>query len=588
MRFALAFALVLTIATTSAQTPAHPDPAVNEALQKLGAIQKKYEAMRPGDAPTAQALMKELNPIGQRLGKVADKTHPAWTKAATWYNQLNTGIPEKYSNSSAPPDPAIAQIAAELDAFDKKLQAMKPGDTPTGIRYLNELKDVATRINAVTTKSHPSYSAIAKAYNRINQAIADKANETPAGGPGAPAALPPGANPNAEPLLSYQLSTYKRLARQVEGSIENFLGVTDAEALDPNYKSRYLSSMQNYQAQLKKINRPDHPDVARLTVRVNSISNLLDQRISTARGAQQSLGNYQEKLAEIDDRSRANRVPGSISAPFEPSIVTEFIDRARRIKTDSEQDLSYLQTLVGSSFAPDNLQSRIYWQQDRIRTVTENLNHSVANLRATLPHDQSLMEFFRDPKNDKRLVQEGGFAERGKRIGEIVTNIDGAALLFAAIGDAEGQALARTMKSEATALQSELDTRFASMLDSVRMPKKASTDSKLLKVARETLTSGDYEDVYPIEALVINSDIRHLEKKEGDIRSQSSYLTLTTYKYEWDQFQATTAEKVGDKYYLFYNTFKYYTSGDTTTYLNEWFLSGRIKGTQILKKNIDD
>ena len=57
-------------------------------------------------------------------------------------------------------------------------------------------------------------------------------------------------------------------------------------------------------------------------------------------------------------------------------------------------------------------------------------------------------------------------------------------------------------------------------------------------------------------------------------------------EYEWDQFQATTAEKVGDVYYLYANTFKYYYSGDPRTPVKVWILNRRFQSSQILKENI--
>ena len=96
----------------------------------------------------------------------------------------------------------------------------------------------------------------------------------------------------------------------------------------------------------------------------------------------------------------------------------------------------------------------------------------------------------------------------------------------------------------------------------VRMPKAATKDSKLMKIAKETLASYDY--VGNIERMVINSDkvTRSEETSEIDFDdadvSLSGTITLsgtkTTYFYEWEQFQVATAEPVGNKYFIFYNT----------------------------------
>lgn len=566
------------------QLQPHPDSSVNEAIQTLRRIHQGYEAMQPGDQATAQSLMNELNPIGTILGKVADKNHPTWIGAATLYNSLNTGIPEKYKNSSAAADPAIARLAVQLAAFERKLDSMRAGDVSTGQRHLNDLGQLAAQLNAVTTKSHASYSAIVKQYNTINQALADKANQQPGS---VPEALPPGANPDAEPLLSYQISTYKRLARQAQGTVEAIGANNDAEVLQAGFKDRYLGSVRNYQAQLQKINRPDHPDVARLIVQVNSIEALLDQRIQQAGQSKQSLGNYEAKLAEIEARGREEQPPPALHKPLDFERVEDFISRIQKVKSDSEMDLAYLQTLVGSPFAPDNLGSRIYWQEDRLRTVASNLRQTMLDTSALLDQEQRTMDFFRDPKNDHQLARSGVFAERSKRIGESLVNIDGAETLFSFVGDKNEGGRASAMKEEALSLKNDLESRFSEALASVRMPEAASMDRQLLSMAREILNSGDYEDIHEIEGMVINSPKVARERKEGDISSGAVLTTITTYHYRWEEFQVTTAEKVGDKYYLFFNTFKNYASGGNRTPLNRWMMTNRIEGSRILKENID-
>ena len=127
--------------------------------------------------------------------------------------------------------------------------------------------------------------------------------------------------------------------------------------------------------------------------------------------------------------------------------------------------------------------------------------------------------------------------------------------------------------------------KFMAALSGNRMPKARSTSSKLRKVVTTVLAAPKYG--YKFERFVINSDIKSLSKKVGNISSGTVSSTVTVYTYKWDQFQATTAEKVGDAYYMYANTFKYYYSGDTTTPLNRWILSQRFQSSRILKENID-
>ena len=146
---------------------------------------------------------------------------------------------------------------------------------------------------------------------------------------------------------------------------------------------------------------------------------------------------------------------------------------------------------------------------------------------------------------------------------------------------------------EATAALYEANYQKALAL--VRMPKAATTDAELTRIARETLSQ--YDTVGEIKRLVINAEKQHRTKETSEEKftdidvSLSGTVTLsgtkTTYFYEWDQFQVATAEPVGDKYHIFYTTLKYFTSGATTTPLNRWIVSGRLQGCEIPKANID-
>jgi hypothetical protein len=77
-----------------------------------------------------------------------------------------------------------------------------------------------------------------------------------------------------------------------------------------------------------------------------------------------------------------------------------------------------------------------------------------------------------------------------------------------------------------------------------------------------------------------------MEKREGWIQPGSINITVTVYNYVWDEFQVTTAEKVGNKYFMHANRFRYYHKGAPKTPLKRWYLSQRFRSSEILEKNI--
>ena len=122
----------------------------------------------------------------------------------------------------------------------------------------------------------------------------------------------------------------------------------------------------------------------------------------------------------------------------------------------------------------------------------------------------------------------------------------------------------------------------AQALAASRMPKAAQDDSKFINIAKETLAKPKYKTVQPHKRIVINSKVRRKEKKQAS----ASGNTLTIYHYVWDQYQVATAEKTGDKYYIWYTTLKYFYKGGSTTATETWIISGRHQSIQILAENI--
>ena len=152
--------------------------------------------------------------------------------------------------------------------------------------------------------------------------------------------------------------------------------------------------------------------------------------------------------------------------------------------------------------------------------------------------------------------------------------------------------LLERVKSTAAAYEK----KYQQALKMARMPKPATSDSQLEKIARHTLANPKYDYVGKIKRLVINTDKVHREKESSHVKfdkvdvGPGGNVTLsgteTRYHYAWDEFQVATAEPVGDKYYVFYTTLKYFTSGSGTTPLNKWIISTRIKGIEIPEENI--
>ena len=142
--------------------------------------------------------------------------------------------------------------------------------------------------------------------------------------------------------------------------------------------------------------------------------------------------------------------------------------------------------------------------------------------------------------------------------------------------------------------------KFQQALNLARMPKPVSTDSDLLAIARKALQHSippGYDKVgenqtnrdYIKERSIAQIDVTHETFDDIDISSRGNITmsgTAITNHFEWDEFKIASAEALGDKHFIYYNSLAYYTQGGTKTPLNRWVVTNRLKGAEIHEKNI--
>ena len=107
-------------------------------------------------------------------------------------------------------------------------------------------------------------------------------------------------------------------------------------------------------------------------------------------------------------------------------------------------------------------------------------------------------------------------------------------------------------------------------------------DNSLKKIATQVLALEKYQ-VGEIHRLIITSKIFRRDRK--DTRFFNDRLETTVRA--WEEFQVCTVEKEGEKYFVYFNTLRKFSRGDTTTPIDKWILSIRFKAGQILKEQLD-
>lgn len=261
--------------------------------------------------------------------------------------------------------------------------------------------------------------------------------------------------------------------------------------------------------------------------------------------------------------------------------------------TEITADLAFLDAAAGNAVVDSQHVARLrHWLADSwLRRISEVDGAVRARIESGVLDGQRIADFILETKADDRDQVVNRILGKGRFDDNMARLRDGAhATAMAGVYD---QAMAVPVPSDRAAQSDKMARAIAHLqrlavtaLDAVRMPTAATTDAELLRIAADTLRKPDY-GVKGWERLVINSDKVRQEARQAWVQPGTVSTTISYYHYVWDQFQVTTAEKVGDEVWLFFNLLKHYHSGDPTKPIGRWVLSQRFESTRILLENLD-
>jgi len=482
-----------------------------------------------------------------------------------------------------------------LVKIESRYQQMAPGDVDTANQMLAELKALIPAINGAKNKYHPKWQELRKQYNKVNNDVVAKANQ---------------ANPTAEvsqttstskttkdvllssnqglnELLSYVQARFKRVKRSIDGTTEQINKMSNADLTNPQTVNSLNQRIQRQLKDLAKLEPQDNLAIANLTKQLKATRELLAQKQQSSQASVAGLGDIESRVAQIDQNMQKIRVPRALVAPVDEQAIEQYLQQFHAVEQHIKNDLGYLHKIDGKTqlVKQDTLSRLKHWIGRKPNDLKQSLDSSTQAIDSWVERYIGRLKHLdeMDPNQRKARLQllQRGYVE--KTLAELEEGLK--AVETAKIFDQAGQRQnAPNRDAQINALQNsmkQMQQKFDLALKMNSMRKPQSTSAKLLKIARDTLAKSKY-GVNAIERMVINYDLHSKHKKETVVEDKS----LVTYTYKWDEFQVTTAEKVGDKYYLFNNMLKYYYSGNAVTPTDKWILSNRFEGMQILKENI--
>jgi hypothetical protein len=543
-------AVFLSFIFISGTAFAETDRNVTAALTDIEKYEQKYAGQASASKTNINRDLKLLKLTRQRLDSAADHSQPEWQQADQRYKAL--------------------------------------------VAHLNNMLNPSSGSSSATTTT----SSATKTTN-------------------APAA--PTSNSNAAPkqMISHQRVQVKKLKRDIESATDTFDKAGPKPFQDPAYVQKVDNALNRFRSTLAKFGDfKDDPDVIAATNSLTKLENMVAFGKDHATKELAALGDVQARLKEINGYLRQLKVPPAPQQPFEKGQLAQWLRDLAKTRKAAVAIYQPIPDIKQRAYLPNNVgtpeQGAPYDLQDvdrferHLRDIVGNIDNGVKTFTANLTHsvqfeteNLSYYEGF-DPTDRQQRRQQFLLAGRADEIRQelgkkhlLVSEAADYAKLLKHDNYEERVALITRIEEVASGYEEKLKQAMSLS----RMPEAASTDSELTEIAFETLKSPKYDYVGEIKRLVINADKVHRTKKTStaefdkvDVSSTGTVTlsgTETTYFYEWDQFQVATAEPVGDKFYIFYTTLKYYISGAEKTPLNQWIISGRIQGSEIPEENID-
>jgi hypothetical protein len=531
------FALGALTQPAVAQT-APADSAIKGALYDIGRAEQQVKTLTPSRKANIKRLQRSMEMAGKRLDSSPNKTHASWTEAKQRLDNVNGALatlaggvaakppaaaaaPKAAPKSSAPAavtqaapktaapkaataDPSVARAQREMKLVEAQVRNLRPSDGSGAFRQLKELYRIGGYLGKTKDRSHPAFKQAAQQYNGI------KAK-----------------------LVGNIVAIEQKRLMKVAGEIDKMQPLDYSNKQKVDYGRKSLANIQN---SLKSLGAPKVPAEQDLYGRTGKVSAMFEKRISDRNTQQASLGDVSGKLAALQKRFHTIKVPGRIEHPATEAKIKSFVASVAAVRAHVKEDFAYIKSIDGKAALNTKdgntfrfLRSALQGQKQQslartLNTVNQEMDLNVQDALRTAD--------FLD-KTDPDDVNHRNNRLTGK--GQYKKNLDNLAkarktVVLAALYDKE---MARADAPDRKPQLEKIDKATAGFkekykiaLNSVRMPKARSDDSKLHKA-------------------------------------------------------------VGDVYYLYANTFKYYYSGDPQTAVKVWILNRRFQSSQILKENIE-
>lgn len=494
--------------------------------------------------------------------------------------------------AAEPADNQIKSALADITKYENQFAGKTSVNPSTVKRSLRLLSLTRQRLDSSPNKSHASWLEVDKRYktlvsqlNRLLEPGSTKKSTPQSTSTRKTSTQVQTGNNAPKQMISQYRVRIKKILRDIKSRIDTLDKGGVKPFQDAAYAQSFQQSIESFRASIDKYEAfKEDPDVVSATKALTEFENMVKFGREHAAKEIAELGDVQARLRAINEQIRQLKQPPTPQEPYQKGQLGQWLRQLATVRQNASNIYKPLPTIKQRAYLPDNRftveQGAPYDLRDvdrlerslitLVQSIDQELTRFGEHLKLVVKNLREGLPFYKefDPANpshqSKHFLSAGRADEiRAKLTQDLQTAAEAAH--YAQLLKDPSYEDRRALLKEIQATLAQYEANFQRALQLVRMPKAATEDTQLTTIAKQTLAN--YDTVGDIIRLVINTKKQHRTKETSEDKydnidvSLSGTVTLsgtrTTYFYEWDQFQVATAEPVGDKHYIFYNTLKY-------------------------------
>lgn len=320
------------------------DAGLAEVQAALDDVEKRIEAMPPGDVATANGIIKSLNETVGKLNKLKGKTDPAqYNEQAIRANGLAKKVQEKArQNPDGPPAPPpsappagtppaqtqklsavqkrqLGQMAESLAAHGRMLEKEDPAnlkDEAQRAKWRAHAASFRQALERVGGEANPElkdyYDRIAAYEKILEDRIAIAEGRAPASA---------GPKPRTAPLSSGEKYELKKLTDKLEATERTVNQLDPQTVARPENEKEFRGVVAWYKKQLEVFGPADDLELAPYYEKATALEKLIDAKLAAGRAAVEAkrnaiAGEVAAKLAEIEALGPKELASDAVANPY--------------------------------------------------------------------------------------------------------------------------------------------------------------------------------------------------------------------------------------------------------------------------------